>query len=142
MSGKISVCLTCGAKNRITANPPGQAPVCGQCRTALPWLVHATDIDFEAEIGAPVPVLVDFWAPWCGPCRVVAPVLEKLARDLAGRLKVVKLNVDESVRVAGAFQISSIPTLKLFVEGRAVETIVGAVPETAILQKIAPHLRH
>lgn len=84
------------------------------------------DTQFQGEVlGAQVPVLVDFWAPWCGPCRMVAPVLEEVARDYAGKIKVVKLNVDENPDTASRFSIMSIPTMILFKEGAAVEKIIG-----------------
>jgi thioredoxin len=102
--------------------------------------VVANDAAFAREIAAPVPVLVDFWAPWCGPCRVVAPVLEELANELAGRLKIVKLNVDENPATAGGFRIEGIPTLILFRDGQPVERIVGALPKQALLARIQPHL--
>lgn len=140
MSGDISVCVSCGAKNRLNAPPPGKAPVCGRCRSALPWLVHAADADFGEVIAEPVPVLVDFWAAWCGPCRAMAPVLEELAREQAGHVKVVKLNVDDNPGTASRFEITSIPTLILFKGGRPVETMVGAVGKPALLMKILPHL--
>jgi len=140
MSGEITVCVNCGAKNRLKVPPPGKTPVCGHCRAALPWLVHATDADFRDAVAAPVPVLVDFWAAWCGPCRAMAPVLEELAREQAGHVKVVKLNVDENPATASEFQITSIPTMILFKGGQVVETVVGAVAKAALLVQILPHL--
>ncbi len=91
----VLVCPSCGKKNRIAPAERG-SPHCGACGTVLPWLVNATDQTFDAEARSTAVVLVDLWAPWCGPCRFVAPVLEQLSREFAGRLKVVKVNVDEN----------------------------------------------
>jgi thioredoxin 2 len=137
---EIAVCLACGAKNRLKTPPPGQLPICGRCGATLPWLVAASDESFARELQAPVPVLVDFWAPWCGPCHMIAPVLEELAGELAGRLKVVKLNVDENPRTSGRFQVQGIPLLLLFQAGRELERIVGAMPKGALLARLQPHL--
>ena len=137
---EIAVCLACGAKNRLKTPPPGQLPACGRCGATLPWLVTANDESFARELLVPVPVLVDFWAPWCGPCRMIAPVLEELAGELAGRLKVVKLNVDENPRTSGRFQVQGIPLLLLFQDGRELERIVGAMPKRALLARLQPHL--
>ncbi|MEJ2367850.1 MAG: thioredoxin [Acidobacteriota bacterium] len=140
MTEEMISCAKCGTMNRVKAENGTKVPVCGNCRTALPWLVHGTDASFNTDIEAPVPVLVDFWAEWCGPCRMVGPVLEELSRDLAGKLKIVKLNVDENQGIAGAFQIQSIPTLVLFKEGQPVDGIVGAMPKAALVAKLSPHL--
>jgi thioredoxin 2 len=137
---ELAVCPRCGAKNRVKAPPKGQLPACGRCGGDLPWLVSATDSSFEAELDTSVPVLVDFWAPWCGPCRMVAPVLEELARERAGKLKVVKLNVDENPRTSGRYRVQSIPMLTLFKGGQEITTVVGALPKGALLQRLAPHL--
>jgi thioredoxin 1 len=100
-----------------------------------------TSGNFTAEVlQSPLPVLVDFWAAWCGPCRAVAPTVEALAVEYAGKLKVVKLDVDESGDVAGQFGVQSIPTLILFKGGQPVERLIGAVPKPAIVSKIQPHL--
>jgi len=100
-----------------------------------------TSENFTAEVlQSPLPVLVDFWAAWCGPCRAVAPTLDALAVEFAGRLKVVKLDVDEAGDVAGQFGVQSIPTLMLFKGGQPVERLVGAYPKPAIVSKIQPHL--
>jgi thioredoxin 2 len=136
----VVVCPACKAKNRLKTPPPGQLPVCGRCGAALPWLVTASDESFARELEAPVPVLVDFWAPWCGPCRMIAPVLEELSRELAGRLKVVKLNVDANPRSSGRFQVQGIPLLILFKDGRELERLVGAMPKGALLARVQPHL--
>jgi thioredoxin 1 len=100
-----------------------------------------TDATFEHDVlQAAGPVLVDFWAPWCGPCRAVAPVLEELSRELAGRLKIVKVNVDESQQIAGALGVRSIPTLVLFKDGKPVQGAVGALSRAEITQLVEPHL--
>ncbi|MEJ2291459.1 MAG: thioredoxin [Deinococcales bacterium] len=115
-------------------------PTCGRCGEALPWLITGTDDSFEREVDAPIAVLVDMWAPWCGPCRMVAPVLEELSRELAGRLKVVKLNVDENPVTASRYGVQSIPTLLLFKRGALVDQVVGAMPKGPLRQRLEPHL--
>ena len=97
---EIVTCSNCGKRNRLPAAARGIAR-CAACHTALPWLTAAGDGDFDQVVTAStLPVLLDLWAPWCGPCRVVAPGVERVARELAGRLKAVKVNVDEAPRVA------------------------------------------
>jgi len=100
-------------------------------------VLNATGENFETEVlKSDLPVLVDFWAEWCGPCRMVGPVVDELAEELQGKLKVVKVNVDEAQDLAGSYQIMSIPTLLLFKGGQPVEQIVGAVPKDMLSQKI------
>lgn len=103
--------------------------------------VTVTDASFQADVlNSDLPVLVDLWAPWCGPCRIIAPVLEKLAGEYAGRLKIAKVNVDENPRTSGMFQVQGIPTLLLFRNGQLVDRIVGAAPEPMLRQKIGAAL--
>ena len=103
--------------------------------------VAATDLNFDAEVlQSTVPVLVDFWATWCGPCKMVAPILDEIAGEYPGRLKVAKVDVDQNPTVASKYGIRSIPTICLFKNGQVVEKIIGAVPKPAILKKIEAHL--
>jgi len=104
-------------------------------------LIEGTDDNFSQEVlKSDTPVLVDFWAPWCGPCRMVAPVVEEIANEMVGRLKVVKLNTDENGSTAGLYGIRSIPTLGIFKGGKLVDSVIGAVPKQHLVSKITPHL--
>jgi len=116
--------------------PPRPAPA-GAVSAANGHPIIVTDATFEAEVlRAAEPVLIDFWAPWCGPCRMVAPVVEKLAGELAGRLRVVKVNTDENPGLSRRFDIQSIPTMMIFRGGQLVTRWVGAAPEPAIRQRL------
>lgn len=104
-------------------------------------IVVGTDFNFQSEVlKSDLPVLVDFWAPWCGPCRMVAPVVEEIANELNGKLKVVKVNTDENGGVASQYGIMSIPTLGIFKNGKLVDAVIGAVPKYHLVQKIKPYL--
>jgi thioredoxin 2 len=131
MSG-VAPCASCGKKNRVPATAKG-TPRCAQCKADLPWLVDADDGTFAAVTSTNVPVLVDLWAPWCGPCRMVAPGVERASKEFAGRLKVVKVNVDEAPQVSRRFAVQSIPMLVLLHHGKVVSQQVGALPQDRLL---------
>jgi thioredoxin 2 len=130
----VVVCPNCGRKNRVPAAANGR-PRCGRCHNPLPWVAEADDESFAERVEhAGLPVLVDLWAPWCGPCRAVSPALENLARDRAGRVKLVKVNVDESPATASRFGVQGIPTLLVLYRGTVVARQTGAAPEQALRQ--------
>ncbi len=139
MANPVIACPSCGTKNRLPVVASGH-PRCAKCTTDLPWLVDAGDDDFDAAVATKVLVVVDLWAPWCGPCRMIAPVLEAMSRELAGRIKVVKVNVDTSPRIAQRYQAQSIPMLLLMDGGSVVDTIVGAQPAPVLRNRITQAL--
>ena len=129
---RIVSCADCGRRNRVPAAATG-TPRCGQCRTPLPWVVDAGDDDFaEVAERSPIPVLLDLWAPWCGPCRMVSPALEELARRFAGRVKLVKVDVDTAPELSRRFEVRSVPTLMVLDRGRVVARQAGAAPAPAL----------
>ena len=129
---EVIACPSCGQKNRVRAAAPG-VPHCAKCGEPMPWLVEISEADFKAGIEeSPVPVLADFWAPWCAPCRMVAPVVERLSSELAGKLKVAKINTDEQPGLGERFNVRGIPTLILFEGGRENDRVTGALPAKAM----------
>jgi len=128
----VVVCPTCGRKNRVPAAASG-VPRCGQCHSALPWIADADDETFATVVeSAVLPVLVDLWAPWCGPCRMVSPVLEQLAAEKAGELKLAKVNADDAPAVARRFEAQAIPTLVVLRDGQVVGGQIGAAPASLL----------
>ncbi len=141
---QIVKCPHCGANNRVAVNSRKQA-VCGRCKNPLPAFssmpVHLTDANFSETVEkSSLPVLIDFWAAWCGPCRLIAPVIDELAKELAGKAVIGKLNVDENQMTAARFGVQSIPTLLIVKNGREAERIVGVQPKDAIISRLKSHL--
>ena len=135
MPGRVTACPSCQTRNRVPAAASGR-PRCASCKQDLPWIADATDADFARVTQTGELVLVDLWAPWCGPCRMVAPVLERLAERYAGRVKVVKVNVDDNPQIARTFDASSIPTLVFLRDGKPVDRVVGAQSEPVLASTI------
>jgi thioredoxin 2 len=135
----IVTCPNCGTKNRVASAQEG-VPRCGNCHNPLPWIVESDAESFDRDVASTLLVLVDFWAPWCGPCRMVSPVVERVGTELAGRLKVVKLNVDEAPAVAGRYQVQGIPLLVLHRDGQEIDRLVGAVGEPQLRGWLDRHL--
>jgi thioredoxin 2 len=128
----IVACPACGQRNRIAATAAGR-PVCGRCRVALPWIAEADDDTFaEVVERSPLPVLVDMWAPWCAPCRLVGPVLKRVAGDFAGRVKLVKVNVDRAPALSRRFAVQAVPTLMVIDGGQVKARQAGAAPAAAL----------
>ena len=139
----IIKCSGCGTKNRIPKNRLHEGPKCGKCGRRIEVVgsgsspVNVTDGSFHQEVlSFPGAVLLDCWAPWCGPCKMVAPVLDQLASEYAGRIKIAKLNVDENPVTASNYGIRNIPTMLIFRNGKEVERLVGALPKPDIERHI------
>ena len=135
-------CPSCGQTNRVPMDKvaSGLTPVCGRCKTRMPIEskpVTVSDATFSAEVErSPLPVLVDMWAPWCGPCRMIAPMIDELASDMAGRVRFAKLNIDENPATAERFHVRSIPTLLVLKAGREIDRIVGVQPKAEIARRL------
>jgi thioredoxin 2 len=128
MAGGVVRCGHCGTANRVPTAAAG-TPRCGKCHQPLPWIADADDTTFgEVAEAAKIPVVVDLWAPWCGPCRMISPALEQLASDLAGKVKLVKVNVDTSPQISQRFGVQAIPTLLVLRHGQVAARQTGAVP--------------
>src|ERR1700736_2193225 len=128
MSAELVRCPHCGRKNRVPAAAAG-VPRCGNCHQPLPWITDADDNTFaEVAEAASLPVVVDLWAPWCGPCRMVSPALAQVATELRGRIKLVKVNVDDSPKIQQRFAVQAIPTLLVPRHGEVVARQAGAAP--------------
>ena len=150
----IVTCEKCGAKNRVDESAAATSqPVCGRCGAKLPEStggavderapVTVTDENYAREVleaSATRPVLVDAWAPWCGPCRMIAPALDEMAAESNGRYRIAKLNVDENPRTSSALGIRSIPALFVYKHGQIVERIIGAHPKNVLAAKLAAHV--
>lgn len=145
---KVVTCVKCGAKNRVDETKLANSEaVCGRCGTKLdaqagngagsgPTVL--TDSSFQQEVlnASGPPTLVDFWAPWCGPCRIVGPIIDQLAAEANGRYRIAKLNVDDNPQTASRYQVASIPTMLIFKNGAVVDRIVGAQPKQAIVERL------
>jgi len=135
-------CPVCGATNRVPRErlEEGRQPLCGRCRTPLPVSgkpMTVTDATFAAEVErSPLPVVVDMWAAWCGPCRIIAPVIDELAATMAGQIRFAKLDIDENPATASRFGVRSIPTLLVFKGGQEVDRIVGVQPRAEITRRL------
>jgi thioredoxin 2 len=135
-------CQTCGATNRAPRAKltEGLEPVCGRCKTPLSLLrtpVVVTDATFSADVErSPVPVLLDMWAEWCGPCRMIAPVIEELGREMEGRVRIAKMDVDKNPLTASRFNVRTIPTLLVLKAGREIDRIIGVQPKSEIVKRL------
>jgi thioredoxin 2 len=152
----VIACAKCGAKNRVEEDRlANNEAKCGRCGTRLEATADAktapksgngkagkpqvvTDASFQQDVlqASGAPLLVDFWAPWCGPCRVVGPIMDQLAAESDGRYRIAKLNVDENPMTASRYQVASIPTMLIFKDGALIDRIVGAQPKQAIVARL------
>ena len=149
----VIVCKKCGSKNRVDPSSAiGRIAKCGKCGSPLNLgpntseTIHSQPIivgddTFGRDVlNARGTVLMDCWAPWCGPCRMIGPIMDQLAAEANGRYRIAKLNVDENPRTAAQFQIQSIPTMLIFKDGKLADRLVGALPKAAIVARLQPHI--
>jgi len=150
MSNQLVKCSSCGTMNRVPPPQPGRAVICGKCKapldvstaTTAAGPVPVTDQTFAEQVErSRIPVLLDLWADWCGPCHMLAPTIDQLSSELAGRVKVAKLNIDENPGTANRFGVRSIPTLLVLKDGREVDRLVGVLPKQEILRRLQTHLK-
>jgi len=139
MEKVLTICEQCGTPNQVE-DERKPAAVCGSCKAPLKFygdVIEGSDATFKKEVlESKRPVLVDFWAPWCMPCKMLTPILHDVAKEADGRVKVVKINTDDNAEVPSQFGIMSIPTLLLFKDGEMVDRVVGAVPKKKILDML------
>ena len=145
MSERLIKCPSCAATNRLPPHQPGRKAVCGKCKTPLPepgGPVEVTDTTFSTEVEkSATPVLLDMWAEWCGPCHMLAPTIDQLSSEMAGRVKVAKLNIDENPGTANRFGVRSIPTLLVLKGGKEIDRLVGVQPKQEIVRRLENVLR-
>ena len=145
-ASQVVACPNCGTKNRVSLDTSSdRQPVCGKCRQPLPAAaaepLTVTDANFAAVVEkSPLPVLLDMWAAWCGPCRMIAPTVEAIARELSGKVLVGKLDVDANPQTSARFRVQSIPTLLILRNGKEVDRLIGAQSREAMLAKLRPHI--
>ena len=137
----VVACDNCGKKNRVPAAAHG-VPHCSNCHAPLAWIADVGDDEFDDAVAGPLPVLVDLWAEWCGPCRMVSPILEHLAHDFAGRLKLVRVDVDAAPATARRFQVQGIPTLLVLQGTDVIARQTGAAGEPALRAWLHQALSH
>lgn len=149
---EVLTCKNCGTRNRVDRDKARTSTAkCGKCGQSLQVSsdgqpdsgkpLTVTDATFQSEVlNAPGVVLLDCWAPWCGPCRMIGPIMEQLAAESNGRYRIAKLNVDDNSRTAAQFQIQSIPTMLIFKDGKLIDRLVGALPKQAIAERLVKAL--
>jgi thioredoxin 2 len=139
MADRLVKCHSCGTTNRLPPPQSGRKVVCGKCKTPLTASgpIEVTDGTFADQVErSPLPVLLDLWADWCGPCHMLAPTIDQLSRELEGRVKVAKLNIDENPFTANRFGVRSIPTLLVLKSGLEIDRLVGVQPKQEIVRRL------